>query len=280
MILSIINGWEEGHFKAVAAKGLHGIEFCANDKYDSAEILAKADEIKANSEKYNVKVVSIGRWGMTRLDESGAPVSKALEHDKNLILLASKVGCPVYNVGINPVQSLSHYENCTAAIKYLSELIDFAEDKNVKIAVYNCDWANFIYDEKSWSVVLGALPKLGIKYDPSHCLYRWGKRRGNGDYLKEIRDWGSRFYHFHIKGALYVEGEHYDDPPAGLDQIDWRSVMALLYSFNYAGALSIEPHSSKWKGAKGQWGVDFTVNYMSQFIMPDDYVCEEDPYMP
>ena len=46
MTLSIINGWEEGHFKAVASKGLHGIEFCANDRYDSAEILAKADEIK------------------------------------------------------------------------------------------------------------------------------------------------------------------------------------------------------------------------------------------
>ena len=35
MTLSIINGWEEGHFKAVASKGLHGIEFCANDRYDT-----------------------------------------------------------------------------------------------------------------------------------------------------------------------------------------------------------------------------------------------------
>lgn len=95
MTLSIINGWEEGHFKAVASKGLHGIEFCANDRYDSAEILAKADEIKANSEKYDVKVVSIGRWGMTRLDESGNIIPEAQAHDKNLITLASIVGCPV-----------------------------------------------------------------------------------------------------------------------------------------------------------------------------------------
>lgn len=124
MTLSIINGWEEGHFKAVASKGLHGIEFCANDRYDSAEILAKADEIKANSEKYDVKVVSIGRWGMTRLDESGNIIPEAQAHDKNLITLASIVGCPVFNVGVNRVEALSYYDNCQAAIRYLAELIE------------------------------------------------------------------------------------------------------------------------------------------------------------
>lgn len=280
MILSIINGWEEGHFKAVAAKGLHGVEFCANDKYNSAEILAKADEIKANSEKYDVKVVSIGRWGMQRLDEEGKIIPEAQLHDKNLITLASKLGCPVYNVGVNRVESLSFYDNCMAAVKCLSELIDFASDKGVKIAVYNCDWANFIYEEKAWAVVLGALPELGIKYDPSHCLYRYGRNEGSGDYLKEMRDWGNRFYHFHVKGALYIEGKHYDDPPAGLDQIDWQSVMAMLYTVDYDGALSIEPHSSKWRGKKGQWGVDYTIKYISQFIMPENYECTENPYMP
>ncbi len=280
MILSIINGWEEGHFKSVADKGLHGVEFCANDKYDSAEILAKADEIKANSEKYGVKVVSIGRWGMQRLDGNGDIIPEAQAHDKNLIVLASKVGCPVFNVGVNRVENLSFYDNCMAAVKYLGELIEFGRDKGVKIAVYNCDWANFIYDEKAWSVVLGALPELGIKYDPSHCLHRKCIHLGDGDYLKEIRYWGNRFYHFHVKGALYVRGEHYDDPPAGLDQIDWRSVVGMLYTVDYNGALSIEPHSSKWRGKKGQWGVDYTVKYISQFIMPDDYECDDNPYMP
>ena len=274
MTLSIINGWEEGHFKAVASKGLHGIEFCANDRYDSAEILAKADEIKANSEKYDVKVVSIGRWGMTRLDESGNIIPEAQAHDKNLITLASIVGCPVFNVGVNRVEALSYYDKCQAAIRYLAELIEFGRDKGVKIAVYNCDWANFIYEEKAWAVVLGALPELGIKYDISHCLSR------SGDYLREMRDWGGRFYHVHIKGALYISNDHFDDPPAGLDQIDWRSAMALLYCADYNGALSIEPHSRRWSGKKGQWGVDYTIKFISQFIMPDDYECVDDPYMP
>ncbi len=46
MILGIINGWEEAHFKSVKDKGLEAVEFCINHNYDSAEVLARADEIK------------------------------------------------------------------------------------------------------------------------------------------------------------------------------------------------------------------------------------------
>ena len=51
MMLGIINGWEEGHFKAVKEKGLEAVEFCINDKYDSTEVLKKAEEIKGYSKK-------------------------------------------------------------------------------------------------------------------------------------------------------------------------------------------------------------------------------------
>ncbi len=274
MLISIINGWDEGHFKSVAAKGLRGIEFCINGYCDSAEVLAKKEDIKKYSEKYGVKVVSVGRWGMKRLDENGEIIPEALAHDKNLIDLASFTGCPVYNVGANRCEKLSYYDNCAAAIKYFGTLTDYASDKNVKIAVYNCDWENFVYEEKTWSVVLGALPSLGIKYDASHCVHR------GSDYLYELYRWGERIYHVHIKGTLAVNGCCVDNPPAGLDQIHWGEVMDLLYCANYDGALSIEPHSTEWQGKKGQWGIDFTIKYLSRFIMPEDYECEDDVYSP
>ena len=55
MVLGIINGWEEGHFKAVNKLGLKAVEFCINHNYDSAEVLAKADDIKRYSDTYEVK---------------------------------------------------------------------------------------------------------------------------------------------------------------------------------------------------------------------------------
>ncbi len=274
MYLGIINGWEEGHFKAVKELGLQAVEYCINYNYDSAEVLARADEIKENSEKYGIKVGSIGRWGMRRLDDNGNAISEALQHDKNLIDLAYRVGCPVFNVGCNAVEGKSFYENCQFAILYFGTLLEYAKGKNVKIAVYNCDWENFVYNDKAWAVVLSALPELGIKFDSSHSINR------GEDYLRVLCDWKDRVYHVHIKGNLRIAGETYDDSPAGLDTTNWNAIMSLLYIANYNGMLSIEPHSGNWRGAKGQWAVRYTIDYMRPFIMPEGIVFADDVYMP
>lgn len=274
MKLGIINGWSEGCIKYVHEKGLDAVEFCVNHNYDSEEFLSKAEEIKGYSEKYNVAVGSMGRWGMTRIDDNGNIIPEALQADKNIIEAASIIGCPVYNCGVNYVDGKSFYENCNIAIDYLGKLIDFARDKGVKIAVYNCRWENFVVEPKVWEVVLSALPELGIKYDISHCIYH------DGNYLAEMRDWGDRFYHFHLKGCVYFDNDVYDDAPAGLDSINWGAAMDILYTKDYNGMLSIEPHSSYWHGKKGQWGIDYTINYFRPMIMPENYEFDDNPYMP
>ena len=274
MYLGIINGWEREHFRTVAELGLQGIEFCINHNVDSAAVLAKKEEILKASKEFGVRVGSIGRWGMQRIGNDGAPLPEALAHDKNLIELASFVGCPVFNVGCNFAEGKGYYENCGFAVNYFKELLDYARPRGVKIAVYNCDWANFVYGPKAWSYILGALPDLGIKYDTSHAINR------RSDYLKEIADWGDRFYHVHIKGNLQVNGESYDDSPAGLDTTKWSAVMSLLYIKNYDGMLSIEPHSHNWRGKKGQWGIRFTIDFMRPFIIPEDFAASDNPYMP
>ncbi len=274
MKLGIINGWSEGCIKYVHDKGLEAVEFCVNHNYDSDEFLAQAEAIKGYSEKYNVAVGSMGRWGSIRIDENGKVIPKALQDDKNIITAASIIGCPVFNCGVNYVEGLSFHENCKIAIDYFRTLIDFAKDKNVKIATYNCDWNNFVIEPKAWGAILFAVPELGIKYDPSHCLNR------GGNYLAEMRDWGDRFYHFHLKGRVEIDGEGYDDAPAGLDMIKWPAVMDILYTKDYNGMLSIEPHSHYWRGKKGQWGIDFTINYFKPFVMPENYEFDDNPYMP
>ncbi len=274
MKLGIINGWEEGCFRYVKGKGLEAVEFCVNHNNNAEEFLSRANEIKGYSDKYEIAVGSMGRWGMKRIDENGEIIPEALQSDKSLIDAASIIGCPVYNCGVNYVDGMDYHANCENAINYLRILIGYAEEKNVKIAVYNCRWENFIVEPKVWEIVLSALPELGIKYDISHCIYH------GGNYLEEMRDWGDRFYHFHIKGSVQIGDGVYDDAPAGLDTTNWGAAMDILYTKNYNGMLSIEPHSRYWQGKKGQWGIDFTIKYIKQFIMPEDYEFEADPYMP
>ena len=274
MKLGIINGWSEENIKYVRDKGLECVEFCCNHNYDSAQFLAEAENIKSYCEKYSVSVASTGRWGMDKYDSSGALIEKSLDDDRNAIKACAVFGCPVFVTGVNAVEGKSFDENCKAAVDYLGGLIEFAKPYGIKIAVYNCDWSNFVFEQRAWEKVLGALPELGIKYDVSHCINR------RADYLKELRDWGDRIYHFHLKGTLHIDGEGYDDPPAGLDDTKWGPVFSLLYTKGYNGAISIEPHSGKWQGALGQWGIDFTINFIRPYIMPDSYAQSINPYMP
>ena len=82
-----------------------------------------------------------------------------------------------------------------------------------------------------------------------------------------MKKWGKRFAHVHIKGSLQIDGERFDDPPAGLDGTNWGAFMAVLYANGYDGTLSIEPHSDIWReGALGDAGVDYTIKLIRSLM--------------
>ncbi|WP_113675568.1 sugar phosphate isomerase/epimerase family protein [Vallitalea guaymasensis] len=262
MNLGIIADPTEESFIMAKNKGLDFIELCININVDVDEFISNVDQIIQWINAYNVKIGSIGRWGSNRIDEKGNICQDELEKEYKLIEACKKLGCGVYVCGCNEQESLSYLENCQAAINFFEKLLAYGKELGIKIATYNCRWNNFVYSEKAWNIIHGQLDELGIKYDPSHSYYD-----DNDNYLSEIAKWGNRFYHFHVKGALKVDGKRYDDPPAGMDQLDWNSIMAILYKVGYDGNLSIEPHSATWKGELGDKGVDYTIKYMSNLVL-------------
>jgi sugar phosphate isomerase/epimerase len=110
-------------------------------------------------------------------------------------------------------------------------------------------------------MIHGHLKDLGIKYDPSHC-YQEG-----GDYMSETKNWGDRFFHVHIKGCINIDGKRFDNVPAGLDQLDWGSFLALLYIKNYKGLFSIEAESNLWVGEMREIGIDYTIEYLKKLLI-------------
>jgi sugar phosphate isomerase/epimerase len=264
MKLGMINDWNEAAFVYAAAKKLEFLEFDVNHYCPADEFAAKTDDIIKWSKKYGVAVGAIGRWGEGRIDADGGANENGYKSDLTLIEAAAKVGCPVYICGVNYIESKGYDENVEMAAGYLNKLVKFGKDRGVKIAVYNCSWNNFVVDGEAWSKILPRVEGLGIKYDASHAMGR------NSDIFVELRDYGKHIYHCHVKGVIKIEGHEYDNPPAGLDMIPWGAVMDMLYANRYTGGLSIEPHSSKWSGRRGEWGIDFTINYMRQFLMPNE----------
>ncbi|WP_274362846.1 sugar phosphate isomerase/epimerase family protein [Paenibacillus thermotolerans] len=260
MKLGIIASPKAESFEYAKRLGLEFVEFCINIGNDAKEFKGLAAELKEASIRTGVGVGSIGRWGPGRIAKDGSIIEEELQAAYALIDASSELGCPVFVSGCNYVEERSYYENITSAIEFFSKLIEYGKGKGVRIATYNCHWNNFIVNDTAWNLIHGHLPELGIKYDPSHARY------AGQDYLKEMKDWGSRFLHVHIKGSVIIDGERFDDPPAGLDQTDWGTFMAILYGVGYQGGLSIEPHSNVWTGELGDKGVEFTVKYMNRFL--------------
>lgn len=258
MKLGIISWITEEDFIKVKEKGLSFVELDVNDRAE--EFLAHVDEVKEYSEKYELPVQAVGRWGSGRICKEGI-CEEELALECRLIEATAKVGSDIYITGCNYVDELSYYENCRLAISYFEKLIAFGKQRGVRIATYNCRWNNFVCDPMAFTVIHGYLKDLYIKYDTSHCIY------AGGDYLQEARDWGERFIHVHIKGALLIDGKRFDDPPAGMDMTNWGAFFAVLYEKGYKEGLSIEPHSETWRGELGDKGVDYTISYIRNLML-------------
>ncbi|MFB0843296.1 sugar phosphate isomerase/epimerase family protein [Paenibacillus oleatilyticus] len=263
MDLGIIASATEENFRLAQLRGLDFVELLVNEGDDPGNFCSRIGQLQQWKEQYGIKFGSIGRWKSLRIDREGQLIEKELQICYQLIDAASNLGCPNFVSGCNYVEELSYFDNCSAAIRFFSKLIEYAVPKGVKVLTYNCRKVNFVNNPEVWKIVHGHLPELGIKFDPSHSRYF------GGDYLKETLEWGHRFHHVHLKGSLLVDGCPVDDPPAGLDQTDWKSFLALLRAKGYTGGLSIEPHSKVWTGELEGKGIEFTIDYIKSLLLKE-----------
>ena len=240
----------------IKALGLDYAEFDVNA--DDISYLNRAEIRKALSET-GVKLGAVGRWGRDRITADGSICAKEQKDEFDLIDMCAELGCPVYITGCNYVDGLSYYQNVSAAIAYFQSLIDYAAGR-VKLGVYNCSWNNYVNKPHEWDIINDHLKALGIKFDPSHTV------NGGRDYLSEAALYGANFDHVHLKGTLNIDGRHIDDPPAGMDMINWGALLSILRKYNYQGMLSIEPHSATWQGELGEQGLKYTIDYFKKLL--------------
>ncbi len=246
-------------FDLVKNSGLDFIEICCNYEKEMDRVIAEKDQIRAQIERTGIPVSSIGRWNHDVQANGVIDQAKAKRY-ADLMDTAIELGAKTFVCGCNYDQSVSLFRNYANAIDFLRGLLEHA-DGRINVAVANCSWSNFIVSPAQWEVVLGELPDLMLKFDASHSYNR------RSDYLAELSDWGKRVAHIHIKGTVHAGTKGVDDPPAGMDDIAWSSLFAILYSRGYDGDLSIEPHSAAWNGARGEAGVAFTRDFIRKFMI-------------
>lgn len=283
--------------------GLDFVEFDCNPAAfwgsPMAEVAKEKETILAASRETGVEVGAVGRWASRILDKDGNVIPEEWEEVKAVIDFGAYLGAKYYLCSVAYVKELSYYKNITAAIKVLNQIVAYAKERKMECAIVNCCMGdNYIRTPEQWRLVLDEVPGLGIKYDPSHSFVHGGQ---NGAYLEEGLAWGDRFKYCHIKGVIqrgdsrevnhwamhglteaYPEAkaaieahlheekdDWYDNPPAGIDVINWRAFFAILYKYGYDGYLAIEPHSATWQGEKGEKGIRYTIKYMRELMILD-----------
>lgn len=261
MKLGIITTHNREGIKRVRDLGLDYAEFDINAD-DIKYVTENAEDIKAATAEYGVEICAVGRWGRNRLNKDLTVNEKEYKDECDLIDFCVETGCPIYVTGMNYVEGFSYYSNVSAAIKYFESLIAYSAGR-VKICTYNCDWNSYVNKPHEWDIIHDYIKELGIKFDPSHSI------NGGRDYMDEAVRYGGNFDHVHIKGTININGNHFEDPPAGLDTVNWGAFLSVLYRHNYKGILSIEPHSTVWQGELGEKGLQFTIRYMKHLLFED-----------
>ena len=302
MKLGIIAPPEAASIDHAKELGLDFVEFDCNPTdffgVPVEELQQRQASIKEASERTGVEVGAVGRWASHILDQNGDVIPEEWNNVVAVMDFGQYLGAKYYLCSVAYVKELSYYKNITAAIKVLNQIVAAAKERGMECAIVNCMMGdNYIRTPEQWKLVLSEVPGLGIKYDPSHSFVHGGPQ---GAYMDEGLEWGAHFKYVHVKGViqrgLSQEPEHwrswelvrqhpelkdllvtsepqrfnsYDNPPAGIDSINWRAFFAILYKYGYDGYLAIEPHSPTWQGVKGEKGLKYTIKYIRDLMILD-----------
>ena len=157
-------------------------------------------------------------------------------------------------------------ENLDRFRRIWPELVAYAGERGVKIAIENCpmifsedEWPggnNLAWSPAIWEQMFDAIPdeNFGLNLDPSHLVWLMI------DYERAVYDFAGRIFHVHAKDlevrrdGLYRHGTlsagiGWQVPRLpGLGEVDWPRFVAALYAVGYDRWLSIEHEDRRFEG--------------------------------
>ena len=93
--------------KWAASKGLHYLEYCYNGGNDVAVLEARVPELQKVYAQYDLRLGALGRWNEEKIAPDGSILPEAMDNTRRLIDVAATLGAPVFNTGVNYVESLT-----------------------------------------------------------------------------------------------------------------------------------------------------------------------------
>ena len=210
-----------------------------------------------------------------------------IEHLKKVIAASQKLGIGMVTTFIGRDHTKSVEENLKLFEEIWPDIIRFAEEHQVKVAIENCP---MLFDETQWpgGQNLATTPKIwrrmfeiipsgnfGLNYDPSHFVWQMM------DYIKPMYEFRDRIFHVHYKdiklykdrlddaGTMAYPLEYMAPKLPGLGDVDWAKYVSALTDIGYNGYTCIEVEDKSFEGTHEDVirSLKLSARYMRQFVI-------------
>ena len=247
---------------------------------------AKAEYILNYCKEKNVEISSLAFYPNT-MDGDLEKRKANIEHLKKVIAASQKLGIGMVTTFIGRDHTKSMEENLKLFEEIWPDIIRFAEEHRVKVAIENCP---MLFDETQWpgGQNLATTPKIwrrmfeiipsgnfGLNYDPSHFVWQMM------DYIKPMYEFRDRIFHVHYKdiklykdrlddaGTMAYPLEYMAPKLPGLGDVDWAKYVSALTDIGYNGYTCIEVEDKSFEGTHEDVirSLKLSARYMRQFVI-------------
>lgn len=264
--------------KGDAVRKYAGVTHLHVDTYDKDYVLAycrnKQVEISALAYYPNL---------LTQDTQAGQVM---LKHLYQLIDAAKDLGISMVTTFIGRDQQKSLEENLEIAVPLWHEILTYAKQQNINIAIENCpmlftkdEWPggqNLMTTPAIFRKLFEQLPfdNFGLNYDPSHFVWQ------QMDYIKPIYEFKDKLFHIHFKdikvyhdklddvGIMAAPLQYIQPKLPGLGDVNWAQYLSALCDVAYRGYAVIEVEDRAFEESleDRKRSILIAKNYLSQFL--------------
>ena len=246
----------------------------------------KKEEIQGMLKDRNLEISALAYYPNV-LDQDPELAEASKNHLLKVIEAAAFLEVNMVTTFIGRNHSLNLDENFKLFEKIWPEIISFAQQKNVKIAIENCpmwfsndEWPggkNLFTSPRNWKRAFEIIPSenFGINYDPSHFVWQ------HIDYIKPLYEFRDRIFHVHFKdiklyqdkldqvGIMANPLEYMAPKLPGLGDVNWGAYISALNDIGYKGHSIVEVEDRSYEDTEADMdkSVILSYNYLRQFLI-------------
>ena len=255
--------------------------------FDGAQLDdAKAAYIQDYCRQKNVEISSLAFYPNT-MDGDLEKRTHNIAHLKKVIEASARLGVNMVTTFIGRDQTKSVEENIELFREIWPDIIAYAAERKVKIAIENCpmlfgrdQWPggqNLMTTPAIWRKLFAIIdsPYFGINYDPSHFIWQ------QMDYIRPIYEFRDKIFHVHFKdiklhrdklndcGIMAYPLDYMSPKLPGYGDVNWGQYVSALTDIGYDGCACIEVEDRAFESSREKIldSIRISKRYMDQFVI-------------